>query len=378
LLVFAHTTVSEELEPPKGERFSFGSLSFDVYQAYQLIKNNLISYKKETINVEDYMKILGISVDKSIPLDQNDKCFFLMRVDWKYAAGMSKNKLSVPGILVATKFGPILIDGNHRLVRLAHNNIEEMPVYYISNPSDVLKITFGQKKYLAAKKELSKKRVQAELNLEGDPQAKMTVGNLHFDQENGIGQVPFNQEIGYRGFAVLMTPNQFFRLTPTRDFRDSSLIGIKKAIKAGKAIGSPFISLDKNKNKIYVTGHEGRTRMKAIEELYGQVPVLVRIFTKHFAVASKLTDDEICAINTSLVPEKSKSSIKGPFFDRRLWHLNKWKNVGQPSLVESAVRRIVTFSKTNFDSRRMLNNLAYLDIAEANPLIKILIEQNDL
>lgn len=163
----------------------------------------------------------------------------------------------------------------------------------------------------------------------GDPEGTMQIGPLYFDQVRGMGQVPYNQNVAYMGFAVMMTPSQFLNLATTRDFNETSnLTVIKSEIKNGAPLGSPFLTItvdeDGEKNTV-VNGHEGRTRMQAIYELFGDVPVLVHIFPSHGLRARNLTLGLISSCRAVMVPEKQRTPSRGPHFASTVWWMEQWR-----------------------------------------------------
>lgn len=163
----------------------------------------------------------------------------------------------------------------------------------------------------------------------GDPEGQMTLGPLTFDQRNGIGQVPFNENIKYMGFAVLMTPSQFLRLAEARDFgKGSGLVGIKEALSSGKPMGSPFLDLlidDSDGDTTLVRQHEGRTRMKAVQEIWGEIPVLVHMFPASGLRARHLSLDIISACRETMIPQAQKVPLVGPHFAPTVWWTGGWK-----------------------------------------------------
>lgn len=163
----------------------------------------------------------------------------------------------------------------------------------------------------------------------GNPQSIMKVGDVTFDQKDGIGQVPNNQNVKYLGFACFMNYSQFARLATPRDFgEESNLKGLIAALKEGKSFGSPFLICDFSKNPILVDGHEGRTRAKAIELLYGKnAKILIHIFLRGGDRARHITLDQIKSFRDKAISEDSITPINGPNFDDKIWFLDGWKTI---------------------------------------------------
>jgi hypothetical protein len=102
---------------------------------------------------------------------------------------------------------------------------------------------------------------------------------------DGIGSIPIVNNIEYMGFMVWMRPSDFLALNPLRG-NDASWM--EQQIRDGRALGIPFLdvkppeswwenrpSLDKL--TFTVKGHEGRTRMRAIKAIVGDIPVPVGV-----------------------------------------------------------------------------------------------------
>ena len=138
-------------------------------------------------------------------------------------------------------------------------------------------------------------------------QGKSQVGKVIFDQESGVGQVPLNQNVKYRGFTAMMRPSKFLELAADLEApKQSSVEYIRKAIDQGKSIGSPFLNLDFETGK--VNSHDGRHRMLAIQEKNGDEPVPVHIFGKDEQRARSLDKDKISAFGSSLTSEDGRQS----------------------------------------------------------------------
>jgi hypothetical protein len=103
-----------------------------------------------------------------------------------------------------------------------------------------------------------------------------------FDPRSGLGAVPFNEEVDYRGFKLTLTPAQFLSLASKRQ-GEGSKEGIIKEIQGGRPVGPPFLNVDweAGKGAWIVTGHEGRNRSDALSEIYGkEVRMEVHVFPR--------------------------------------------------------------------------------------------------
>ena len=115
-----------------------------------------------------------------------------------------------------------------------------------------------------------------------------------------------------------MKPSQFKKLATPRDFKEeSNLDDITKLIKNGRAIASPFLDVlfdPKGKKPAIVKSHEGRTRMEAIYNLYGDIPVLVHIFPSNGLRARNITPQMIDSFKALAIPQKKTKKLEGPHF----------------------------------------------------------------
>jgi hypothetical protein len=138
-------------------------------------------------------------------------------------------------------------------------------------------------------------------------QRKSQVGKIVFDQENGVGQVPLNQNVNYRGFTAMMRPSKFLELAADLERpKQSSLDYIRQSVDEGKGVGSPFLNLDFETGK--VQSHDGRHRMMVIQEKNGDEPVPVHIFGKGEQRARSLDEGKINAFASNLTGEDGRQS----------------------------------------------------------------------
>jgi len=133
-------------------------------------------------------------------------------------------------------------------------------------------------------------------------QAQKQQVEIKFDPKNGIGSVPYNQEINYRGFVRTLTPLQFLRNTAELK-GESSAKGIEEAIRQGEAVGNPFLDVqwDKQEKVWRVVGHEGRNRATAINRINPETQIPVHFFPKGGLRAKDISEEMRTA---PIVPEK--------------------------------------------------------------------------
>ena len=121
----------------------------------------------------------------------------------------------------------------------------------------------------------------------GNIEDRFKVEKVAFDNRNGAGAVPNNQEVLYFGFAVMMKPSHFLKLATPED-REEDAVKIAKLMEQRVAFGSPFLDIrfddeafEKDKTfDVAVSGHEGRARMTAIMKIQGDTPIPVHIIPR--------------------------------------------------------------------------------------------------
>ena len=140
----------------------------------------------------------------------------------------------------------------------------------------------------------------------------------HYDNTNGMGAVPHNQEVDYMGVEVQMKPSVFLHLAtfvPREEL--TSVDHIKKPLQEGKKIGTPFLMLmpTDDEDVWRVQSHEGRNRMYALYEMYGDIPLPVHLFPNNGMRARHITADVLKKWKSKLISE-SGTPIIGPLFKK--------------------------------------------------------------
>ena len=139
--------------------------------------------------------------------------------------------------------------------------------------------------------------------------------NIHYDQKNGIGSIPFNQDVIYRGFKCWMAPDMFLRLAKKIfiDLQDTSYLFLKNAIKHGKPIGSPYfdVSWDDTEKVWTIWGHEGRHRVSAIKDLWPNESIEVHIIPSEGIRARDITPPMLQSFMGGIIAE-DKTFVKNP------------------------------------------------------------------
>lgn len=140
------------------------------------------------------------------------------------------------------------------------------------------------------------------------------VGKVVFDQKEGLGAVPNNQNVVYRGFVGMMFPKDFMYFAHRAD-REEDAKNILNLIEQGYGIGSPFLYLDiegENPNlTMRIVGHEGRARCVALNYLQPNVAIPVHFFLGGGLRARSLTDQMIGMLNQRIKAEGSEIPVQG-------------------------------------------------------------------
>ena len=141
--------------------------------------------------------------------------------------------------------------------------------------------------------------------------------DVQIDNKEGWGAVPWNQEIDYRGLRVKMKPSVFINLAASRNGQPP-VPEVVDYIKGGGAIGAPFLQIfvDEDDSQIpEVRGHEGRSRMAAILEVHGDVPVETHLFFQGKVNRNRhITPEFVEKIQRYLISENDKM-VRGPLFE---------------------------------------------------------------
>lgn len=142
------------------------------------------------------------------------------------------------------------------------------------------------------------------------------------DNKEGWGNVPDNSNVDYMGLRVMMKPSTFLKLAAPLSEPTSSE-NIQNHLASGGKIGSPFLNIktptewsENNLSEIStVVGHEGRNRMIAIKNLYGDIPTETHFFFRGGINRNRhITPEIIKELNTHLYSEKTNNLIRGPLF----------------------------------------------------------------
>jgi hypothetical protein len=153
--------------------------------------------------------------------------------------------------------------------------------------------------------------------------AQEFISELRVDNRDGLGAVPYNQEVGYMGLKVAMAPDMFLRLALPLNSHSPEEMKTINYIQQNiddPGVGAPFLNIEipeawesgDFKTPARVVGHDGRHRMYAIMNHQGDKPVEVHIFPRYLR-RRNLSDEIIEQLRNGMVGQQG-NYIRGPIF----------------------------------------------------------------
>jgi hypothetical protein len=129
----------------------------------------------------------------------------------------------------------------------------------------------------------------------GEIQVEDKIIPVFLNPKDGIGQIPWNQNVNYMGFVVYMTPAEFLALNPRREFSTDKLTEFMLS-QDELRIGPPWLQIrwDKEAVRWVVKGHEGRGRMEVLNEYIPNEKIPVHVFPRGMR-ARDVTDEMLFA-----------------------------------------------------------------------------------
>ncbi|MFP3949430.1 MAG: hypothetical protein ACLFWG_11945, partial [Longimicrobiales bacterium] len=121
-------------------------------------------------------------------------------------------------------------------------------------------------------------------------------GGLIIDNDGGVAATGFNSNVNYRGFTLMLRPSEFagFAGEMARE-EEGRPEYFDQAQESGRGIASPFLEVripeDSESGGWEIEGHEGRHRMRWIQNRYGDIPIPVHFIPRGHARARHITDD---------------------------------------------------------------------------------------
>lgn len=107
------------------------------------------------------------------------------------------------------------------------------------------------------------------------------VGNVAFDNKNGLGATPMGGNTEYLGAVAWIKPSVFRQLAHAADRSDTAK-ELEAMMRKEEAIAAPFLVLDildepDDLKEVKVITHEGRARADAFKAINGDVPMPVQL-----------------------------------------------------------------------------------------------------
>ena len=174
---------------------------------------------------------------------------------------------------------------------------------------------------------LRRSRPNAQLELKHevcDLETIRRINEYKIDNRDGIGAVPYNQDVDYFGLRVAMRPSMFLKLALPMNNSAEDQASIEHIIKQKdtEGIGAPFLNItipdewetgDLSK-PARVTGHDGRHRMAAILKSEGDEPVETHLFPAYLRRRDFDAHPEwVQALNKQIISQR-RVPVSGPFF----------------------------------------------------------------
>jgi hypothetical protein len=148
-------------------------------------------------------------------------------------------------------------------------------------------------------------------------EAKARLKAVLMDSKEGIGAVPYNQDVEYFGLKVMMRPKTFLALATHYVPKQRDIDSMIEYIKEGKPVGPPFLQLEIPERwqegdfsqPAKVDGHEGRHRMTAILQAEGNDPVETHLFPRYYR-ARDIDRYWVAAFGRGLLAEGTERLVK--------------------------------------------------------------------
>lgn len=146
----------------------------------------------------------------------------------------------------------------------------------------------------------------------------------HIDNVDGIGSTPNNANVDYLGLRVRMKPSTFLRLARPLDTpRERTTAFMPDHMRSGGGIGAPtfYIGIPGSwfegdlDRPATINNHEGRHRMRAIQEVFGDDPVEVHLFFDGGLRARHIKPSFVKRMKQGLTPERGGQAAPAPLFE---------------------------------------------------------------
>lgn len=147
-----------------------------------------------------------------------------------------------------------------------------------------------------------------------------------FDNETGIGCIGDARNIAYLGSVALIRPSRFLAVVPPEDIRSIAYMEAQIL-----PIGTPHLEVSLPHDDVglpRIREHEGRSRMSAILNKHGDVPVPICLFFSHDGFSLRAREIErhwVEKVSEGILREKRGGEpewVMGPIFDQIMFMEN--------------------------------------------------------
>lgn len=129
------------------------------------------------------------------------------------------------------------------------------------------------------------------------------------DQQQGLGAVPNNQDIGYLGLEGYVKPSDFLKLAQhlSKNTKEEQIVDkISEYMRDGGAIASPYLYVDISTPPYRIVSHDGRHRMMAVQEVYGDSPILCHLFFNKGIKRKDIDQKTVHALNDQIISQNDE------------------------------------------------------------------------
>jgi len=131
-----------------------------------------------------------------------------------------------------------------------------------------------------------------------------------------LGMVPLQSksDVEYRGLIGLITPRKFQYLAAQPTGGLSNVEGLKEEMSKGTPIAPPWLDIKIDDGRCVVRGHEGRNRVEAAKQLYGNdpVPIMLYLYIDGTKGTYKNLAQYIDLVDAGLFSEKLNYILRNP------------------------------------------------------------------
>lgn len=145
-----------------------------------------------------------------------------------------------------------------------------------------------------------------------------SLNGVIYHQRAGLGAVPDVANIAYTGFIVMMRPSIYLDLCPPLklDFN-----GMEAKLRAGEAIGMPFLSINQEDEIVQVRSHEGRHRALCVRNITSDAEMPVAVLLARGDRARHVRMENVARMAAGARRQRSKEEpdppyVPGPLFER--------------------------------------------------------------